>query len=167
MAKKKGRKEQYVPYMNNGTSCSISYDYKPFLDANGNENGFGEWYYETFKYIPTLATIKTHILNHFNKKVEAEILSGMTWKDMQVWLSSENQFNYKAAYDIAVQTSGKNLPIKFKFGTTDEPIYYNFTDIYELSDFYLSTVQYIQNILEKGWEIKDSIDWDLYDNNKK
>lgn len=167
MAKKKGIKEQYVPYTSNGTSCSISYDYISLLDAKGNENGVGEWYYETFKYIPSFNTIKCHILEHYNKKIENAILTGMTWKGMQIWLSSENQFNYKAAYDIAVQTSGKNLPIVFKFGSVDNPIYYEFTTLEELSEFYLSTMNYIQDTLRKGWEIKDSINWSLYDNNKK
>ena len=30
---------------------------------------------------------------------------------MNIWLSSENQFNYKVAYDLALQTNGANLPI--------------------------------------------------------
>lgn len=175
MAKKKGRKEQYVPYMNNGTSCSISYDYTPFLDTKGNDKGTGEWYVETFKYIPSLSTIKTHILNHYNKKIDNAILSGMSWNGMRVWLSSENQFNYKAAYDIAVQTSGANLPIVFKLGCTEESIYYEFKTLEELSDFYFSTMNYIQETLKRGWETKDGIDWNLYDitnndndkNNKK
>ena len=40
---------------------------------------------------------------------------------MPVWLSSENQFNYKAAYDLAVQTGGATLPVTFKFGTDEVP----------------------------------------------
>ena len=40
----------------------------------------------------------------------------MIWNNKRIWLSSENQFNYKVAYDLALQTNGANLPIIFKFG---------------------------------------------------
>ena len=50
---------------------------------------------------------------------------------MTVWLTMEDQFNYKAAYDIAVQSNGKLLPT-FKFGTTENPIYHKFEDLEDL-----------------------------------
>jgi hypothetical protein len=71
---------------------------------------------------------------------------------MLVWLSSENQFNYKAAYDLAVQTGGASLPVKFKFGTTEDPVYYTFTNINDLSDFYMSAMRYINQTLDQGWQ---------------
>ena len=55
-----------------------------------------------------------------------EIRSGFTYNGIPVWLSQENQFNYKSAYDLAVQTDGTSLPVRFKFGTDDEPVYYEF-----------------------------------------
>lgn len=76
---------------------------------------------------------------------------------MPIWLSSENQFNYKAAYDLAV-TFGGNLPCVFKFGTTENPIYYEFTETEDLTDFYLSAMNYINNTLAEGWKEKDNID---------
>ena len=69
------------------------------------------------------ADIKNAILDAINKDVDQKILSGFTWKDMPVWLSTENQFNYKAAYDLAVMAQGKTLPVVFKFGTVDTPVY--------------------------------------------
>ena len=155
---KRGRIEQYVPYKNNGTSCSISYGYK---SLKGKEN-MGEWVIKTYNYIPTLSEIKKDILAYYNTKIDEKILTGMTWKNMQIWLSSENQFNYKAAYDLAIQTNGENLPLIFKFGTTENPIYYQFTDINELKDFYLSTLNFIQNVLLEGWKEKDNIKWEHY-----
>ena len=86
----------------------------------------------------------------------------MQWKNMKVWLSSENQFNYKAAYDLAIQTNGANLPVVFKFGETNNPVYYKFDDVNELSDFYLSSMKYIQETLAEGWVLKDSIKWEDY-----
>jgi hypothetical protein len=81
---------------------------------------------------------------------------------MPVWLSTENQFNYKAAYDLAIISQGKSLPVVFKFGTTENPIYYTFDSLEEISDFYLSAMAYINNTLEEGWKAKDSINWDIY-----
>ena len=56
-----------------------------------------------------------------------------------------------------------NLPSTFKFGTTDEPIYYTFETIEDLQDFYTSAVKYINDTLAEGWKQKDSIDWKAYE----
>ena len=79
-----------------------------------------------------------------------------------VWLSTENQFNYKAAYDLAVQTNGANLPQVFKFGSTENPEYYKFETVEELTDFYIKATTYINQCLAVGWAKKDSINWDEY-----
>lgn len=89
-------------------------------------------------------------------------MSGFVWRNMPVWLSSENQFNYKAAYDLAVQTGGASLPVRFKFGTDDNPQYHTFTDLQEMADFYTSAMAYVNTTLNAGWEEKDSIDWSVY-----
>ena len=79
-----------------------------------------------------------------------------------VWLSSENQFNYKAAYDLAVQTAGATLPVVFKFGTDTEPVYREFATLEDLTDFYTKAMQHIQNTLADGWKKKDVFDLSLY-----
>ena len=109
------------------------------------------------------ADIKNAILDAINKDVDQKILSGFTWKDMPVWLSTENQFNYKAAYDLAVMAQGKTLPVVFKFGTIDTPVYHTFDTLEDISDFYLSAMAYISKTLEEGWKLKDSIDWSEYE----
>jgi hypothetical protein len=81
---------------------------------------------------------------------------------MLIWLSKENQFNYKAAYDIADRQGGANLPQVFKFGTNDEPVYYEFKTVEDLADFYFKSVEHIQNTLAEGWKLKDSINWEDY-----
>lgn len=123
----------------------------------------GLWMTESLYYKPTIADIKNIILNWYNKQVDYKILNGFTWKGMKIWLSSENQFNYKAAYDLAVQTNGGTLPITFKFGTVDNPIYYTFETLEDLSDFYISAINHINNTLQWGWQKKDSIDWSQYE----
>ena len=59
-------------------------------------------------YKPTLESLKSIILSLENSKIDREIKEGYVWEGMNVWLSSENQFNYKAAYDLAVQTQGES-----------------------------------------------------------
>lgn len=127
-------------------------------------------FYETEimqKYKPRLMDVKNAILGAINADVDEKILSGFTWKGMAIWLSSENQFNYKAAYDLTLQSGGQTLPVLFKFGTTDEPIYYSFETVEELSDFYIGAMKYISDTLAEGWKEKDSINWGLYEESLK
>ena len=60
------------------------------------------------KTLETVMTYSQGVIDKMreNDERDEKIVSGFVWRDMQVWLSSENQFNYKAAYDLAVQTKG-------------------------------------------------------------
>lgn len=167
MITKIGNKNKYRPITTDGKTAVVMWDYQPIVDKNGIETSNGKWQMETFKTIPSIDKIKETILSYYNSKIDEKILSGMKWNGMLVWLSSENQFNYKAAYDIAVQTNGANLPVVFKFGQTNEPQYYEFKTIEELSDFYLKSVAYIQNTLVNGWKEKDAIEWGEYEKKLK
>lgn len=126
------------------------------------EDGSSDWYEQDYDHKPTLEEIRDTIVKFHNGQVDAKILSGFSWKDMPVWLSSENQFNYKASFDLAVQTNGKNLPVRFKFGTDKDPKYYDFKTIDELSDFYTSAIKFINDTLQEGWAEKDSVDFSVY-----
>ena len=79
--------------------------------------------------------VKDKVNKFINEETDWKIKSGFTWKDYKVWLSSENQFNYKAAYDLAIQTNGVSLSVTFKFGDNNNPVYYKFTTLEELTDF--------------------------------
>lgn len=160
MITKIGKKEQYVPYATDGKTSVVMWDYSP-IKNEGEENEIGKWVMETIKY-PTIEKVKDVILNYYNRKIDDKILKGMVWKGMNVWLSSENQFNYKTAYDITVESKGMNLPVVFKFGDANTPVYYEFKTVEELREFYLSSVQYVQNTLSEGWKIKDNINWEIY-----
>lgn len=95
-----------------------------------------------------------------NERINALILSGFVWRDMAVWLSAENQSNYKAAYDLAFQAQAMQMPfspVKFKFGTDEEVIYHVFTDFGELADFFTKAVKHIQDCYQKGWDEKDAL----------
>ena len=110
---------------------------------------------EDFDHKPTDAEIKDVIVKWYNSEIDNEIISGFTWNDLPIWLSMENQFNYKTAFDAAVMSNGATLPVTFKFGS-DVPTYYEFTTIEELSDFYYKAIAYVQYVLQKGWDKKDS-----------
>lgn len=126
------------------------------------EDGSSDWYEQDYDHKPTLEEIRDTIVKFHNGQVDAKILSGFSWKDMPVWLSSENQFNYKASFDLAVQTNGQNLPVRFKFGTDKDPKYYDFKTVDELSDFYTSAIKFINDTLQEGWAEKDSVDFSVY-----
>lgn len=126
-----------------------------------NEGDSTSYQAEVFTHKPTIAEIKDTILDWYNKKIDQEILSGFVWNNIPVWLSMENQFNYKAAYDLAVQTNGQLLPT-FKFGTTESPVYYKFESFEDLKDFYLKAMAYVTQTLSNGWAAKDTIDWGAY-----
>lgn len=115
-----------------------------------------------FDHQPTDEEIKTTVADYFNTLTDEDILSGYTWEDAQVWLSSENQFNYKAAYDLAVQSDGATLPVKFKFGTDAAPVYHTFTNLADLTEFYTGAMAHIQKALETGWKRKDEFNVEDY-----
>lgn len=115
-----------------------------------------------FSHKPTIEEVKDFVLGVENTKIDERILGGFIWKDMPVWLSSENQFNYKAAYDLAVQTNGASLPVTFKFGDAT-PAYHTFETLEELSDFYTSAIAYVNSVLADGWAKKDALDWSEYE----
>lgn len=115
-----------------------------------------------FDHKPTLSEIKNAIVSWYNTQIDKEILEGFKWKDIPVWLSTENQLNYKAAYDIAVQTNGMSLPT-FKLGTDEGPIYYKFESLGEIQDFYIKAMKHVTDTLSNGWQSKDAIDWTVYE----
>lgn len=118
---------------------------------------------EEFDHKPTSEEVKNIVLSYYNREIDNSILSGMEYEGAMVWLSTENQFNYKAAYDLAVQTEGQSLPVTFKFGTDDEPKYREFTTLEELSDFYRKSISYVLTTLQEGWKKKDGFDVTLYE----
>ena len=111
----------------------------------------------------TEAAMRKLIADWFDPETDQKILTGFRWNDKPVYLSTENQFNFKAAYDLAIQTNGSNLPITFKLGEDNSmPVYHTFTTIEDLADFYTNAMLYIQQCLSEGWAKKDSFDWSLY-----
>ncbi len=135
-------------------------------DVQEHEDDSADYMEEEFDHKPTDEEIKAIVIVWYNRQTDQAILSGFEYEGNLVWLSSENQFNYKAAYDLAVQTSGATLPVTFKFGTDEQPVYRVFDTLEELTDFYVSAIRYVQETLEAGWKRKNAFDLELYKLNK-
>lgn len=129
-------------------------------DSDDAETGWN--WRQRFTEKPTLAECKSLIFSLIDGLTDEKILSGCTYEGEQVWLSTENQFNYKADYDLAVQTDGANLPVTVKLGGVDKPVYKTFTTVEEFRKFYTEVLAYIKQCYTDGWKEKDSIDWTLY-----
>ena len=163
MKRIQGEKNQaIIERLDKNHNYRIRWDFKPFYNKEGIETCIS-FLEKDFNYIPNIDEIKSVILSSINEDTDEKILSGYIWKNMVIWLSQENQFNYKAAYDLAVQTNGKNLPVTFKFGGTENPVYYTFNDIDELSEFYAGAIKHINDTLNEGWQKKDNFDWSIYE----
>lgn len=129
----------------------VRWDYVP------SEENLVSYMEAEFDHKPTSEEIKTLISGYYNELTDQKILSGFVWNNIPVWLSSENQFNFKAAHDLAAQTDGATLPVTFKLGTDEEPVYHEFKTLEELQDFYMKAIQFIQECLKEGWEKKNEI----------
>lgn len=178
-----------------GTINDFSYiheDESRYIIAYGYEaidESHGTWYeiyiYKKQRQYLSFNDVKDAIIGDINARTDEKILNGFVWtclkgedkdKTFNVWLSTENEFNFKAAYDLAVQTQGQSLPVKFKLGeieveveseeeqrqTEKQPVYHTFEDMEDFSDFYVKTIAYVNQCLNEGWAIKDSMDWEPY-----
>lgn len=131
-------------------------------DVQENEDGSANYMEEEFLGQPSPEMIKSVILDWYNEQINKTILSGFVYEDKLVWLSTENQFNYKAVYDLAVQCNGTTLPVIFKFGTDEQVHYHIFGTLEELTDFYTKALKHIQDTLMDGWKKKDAFNPELY-----
>lgn len=121
-------------------------------------------YRHTFDHKPTLSEVRELIISTINAATEEKIINGFVWNGIPVYLSTENQFNFKAAYDMAEMSQGATLPIKFKLSEdgAGTPIYHEFADLGEFRDFYSKAMTYINQTLNDGWAEKDSVDWSVF-----
>lgn len=79
----------------------VRWDFKPKLDENGNATGIYWYEEEAYNWIPSIEDIQRTIVEWHNKQTDGIIQHGFTWKGIQVLLSDENKFNYKALRDEA------------------------------------------------------------------
>ena len=69
----------------------------------------------------------------------------------------------RQAYDLAIQTNGATLPVTFKFGTDDNPVFHKFSNMEVFTEFYTALALFIQQTLQEGWDKKFNINWSAYE----
>lgn len=130
-------------------------------DADGNTTMMEE----DFDHQPTQAEILQAIVEWTNAQTDEKIRTGFVWNGVSVYLSTENQYNFKAAYDLAVQTGGSILPVTFKLGEDENgaAVYHEFATLEDITDFYTQAFAYINACLTAGWSAKDTIAMEAYE----
>ena len=56
---------------------------------------------QAFDHKPVKEELTKLITDEINARTNRKIIEGLTWNGIPVWLSTENQLNFKAAYDLA------------------------------------------------------------------
>ena len=127
-----------------------------------NDEELGYNWRKNYDHKPTKEELKTDLDGLVNSLTDEKILTAFVWNGNHVWLSTENQFNFKAAYDLAVQSNGAGLPVTFKLGEDERgnPVYHTFEELSEFTDFYTRAIAYVSDCLKDGWKEKDSIDYE-------
>lgn len=130
-----------------------------------NEDDECEAVVRSYDHEPTMTEIKRDVLDLYNEMIQEKILSGHVFEGHQVWLSLENQINYKATYDLAVRLQGEqgSLPVTIKMGSDDAPYYRKFETVDDLEQFCLGVFTHIKTCLEQGRMQKENINWSLYE----
>lgn len=144
--------------------CLSKTNYLLIFGFNTDEDGNNYTWRKYYDHKPTVREVKQDISELINKETDAKILTGFAWNGKPVYLSAENQMNFKAAYDIARDTAGASLPVKFKLGedADGEPVYHTFTKLEPLADFVMKAMSFVVTTLNEGWAKKD-IDYSIFD----
>lgn len=107
---------------------------------------------------PTAAKCIETIQAEIDKETDAKILTGYEYDGHNVYLSRENQNNYKAMFDLAVMDSSAVLPLTIKICEEDgAQVYETFEDLDTFKAFYVGGVTFINTTLQEGWTKKDAI----------
>ena len=146
-------------------------DFQPDMEEDGKTQRGVTFIEAEYPYKPTLQEVKAFVLGVIDAETDVKIQSGLIWHckatddDIPVWLSKENQLNFKAAYDLAVQKQGATLPVTFKMGEREDgtPVYHTFGTMEDAEDFYTTAVAYVQKCLVEGWRKKDGFDFTPYE----
>jgi len=151
-----GKIDQYVPLRKSNGKYIISWGLSP----NGKDSY--KWMYFISDLKPTLESIRNEIESYINNETKKAISERFTWNGMSIFLSMENQIDYKLLYDVTVMQDGANLPAKLRFKVDGEYIYYEIETIDEFKDFMIAMNNHIRTALNSGYAKKESIDYNEY-----
>lgn len=120
-----------------------------FTDEIGNYRLRKDYYHK-----PTIIEIRTDIENVIDERTSEKILSGFKLEGVKIWLSQENQINFRSAV---------SFPAKFKVGENEGvSVYKTFFHQEELSSFNNTIANYIHSCLNEGWDAKDNLDCEKF-----
>lgn len=128
------------------------------LVPTGTYNAFEANLFAISKRGATFNDVKNSLNTEIDKYVANRILKGFKWNGYKVWLSKENQQNY-ASWLTAAKANPEILPLKAKFnvGLMNDEVYYDFTSIKELEDFYAKAIKFINDTINEGRKMKDFV----------
>lgn len=130
-------------------------------DVITDEEGNTSFMEEELTHRPSGDEIKSIISGWISENTREKIISGFQYEGVPVWLSQENQANYQRTY-LKATLCQDTLPVTFKFGTDDEPVYRSFESLAELEAFFRAFSDFISQTQQEGWDARDSIDLGLY-----
>lgn len=111
-----------------------------------NFTGLEQWEVDTTKKQQAIEAAETLI----NQQTDTAILTGFKHQGYSFILSTENQFNFKADYDVRDLLT---YPYRVKHATGY--LYLQSADEYQA--FYLAGISYIRSQIEAGWNAKDAL----------
>lgn len=91
-----------------------------------------------------------NLSNKINSDTDSKILNDFVYQDKGFYLSLENQFNYKSAYDA------RNI-ISYPYSVKGKTEFISFANAIELEVFYLAGFAYISNCIAEGWTAKEAL----------
>lgn len=124
------------------------------LEITETEDG-AEWYEEDFNYRPSADEIRQLYNELVNEQVRQQILNGFMYEGKAVYLSEENQLNFRSA---------ASTPVRFKLGENEDgnPVYHTFESSEELASFNKQMSDYIVTCLNDGYQRKDAFKTEYY-----
>lgn len=172
MNKVHGKKSEFAPIREDASRVIVSYGFAAIDEETATWNEI--YFYKKQISQLSFADIKKAILADIDADTDEKILNGYEWtilhgddegKAVKVWLSKENQNNFKAKHDAAKEYPDLvTFPMKYKVSEdeNEKAIYEVFESFEELARFFVGGLGYIETCYQAGWAIKDSIDFSVY-----
>ena len=160
-----GKKECFVPVREDESRVIVSYDYQEEADGE-NATWFEVYFYKKSDGKPGIERVKAAIIKDIDERTDYKSEHGYKWQEKPVKLNWENRQNFKAVHDAAAMyPQSVTFPKLFKLSDGDDgqAVYYTFTSMQELAQFYLGGLGWIEQCVEEGFAKKDSFDFTPYE----